>query len=89
MVRALQNRLPFRLHNSLIPSAAEHAIVPFPIELFLVWEGRGWKDTIACPLGQMTRIFTLFVEKTGRFVWHRRMLEHEDHEMMRPYLLRA
>jgi spore coat protein A len=52
-------------------------------------EERGWKDTILCPPGQVTRIITPFAGEPGRFVWHCHMLEHEDNEMMRPFLLRA
>jgi spore coat protein A len=52
-------------------------------------EERGWKDTILCPPGQVTRIITPFIGEPGRFVWHCHMLEHEDNEMMRPYTLRA
>ncbi|HEY7212791.1 MAG TPA: multicopper oxidase family protein [Bryobacteraceae bacterium] len=50
---------------------------------------QGWKDTILCPPGQVTRILTPFSGEPGRFVWHCHMLEHEDNEMMRPYLLRS
>lgn len=50
---------------------------------------RGWKDTILCPPGQITRIITPFHGEPGRFVWHCHMLEHEDKEMMRPYLLKG
>lgn len=49
----------------------------------------GWKDTILCPPGQVTRIIIPFHGEPGRFVWHCHMLEHEDKEMMRPYLLRS
>ncbi len=49
----------------------------------------GWKDTILCPPGQVTRIITPFQGEPGRFVWHCHMLEHEDNEMMRPYLLKS
>jgi len=49
----------------------------------------GWKDTILCPPGQATRIIIPFSGEPGRYVWHCHMLEHEDNEMMRPYLLRA
>jgi spore coat protein A, manganese oxidase len=49
----------------------------------------GWKDTILCPPGQVTRIITPFDAEPGRFVWHCHMLEHEDNEMMRPFLVRA
>jgi spore coat protein A len=49
----------------------------------------GWKDTILCPPWQVTRVITPFHGEPGRFVWHCHMLEHEDNEMMRPYLLRG
>ena len=52
-------------------------------------EERGLKDTILCPPGQLTRIITPFDGEPGRYVWHCHMLEHEDNEMMRPFLLRA
>jgi len=52
-------------------------------------EERGWKDTILCPPGQVTRIIAPFSGTPGKFVWHCHMLEHEDNEMMRPYLLRG
>lgn len=52
-------------------------------------EESGWKDTILCPPGQVTRIIAPFSGTPGRFVWHCHMLEHEDNEMMRPYMLRA
>jgi spore coat protein A len=50
---------------------------------------RGWKDTILCPPRQTTRIIIPFSGEPGKFVWHCHMLEHEDNEMMRPYLLRG
>jgi spore coat protein A len=49
---------------------------------------RGWKDTILCPSGQVTRIIVPFHGEPGRYVWHCHMLEHEDNEMMRPYVLK-
>jgi len=52
-------------------------------------EERGWKDTIICPPGQATRIIIPFRGEPGRFVWHCHMLEHEDNEMMRPFVLRS
>lgn len=46
----------------------------------------GFKDTVLCPPGQVTRLVVDFTNVTpGRFVWHCHILEHEDHEMMRPY----
>ena len=48
----------------------------------------GWKDTILCPPGQVTRIIVRFGDIVGRYVWHCHTLEHEDNEMMRPLVLR-
>jgi spore coat protein A len=52
-------------------------------------EEQGWKDIILCPPAHVTRIIVPFHGEPGRFVWHCHMLEHEDNEMMRPFLLRA
>ena len=38
---------------------------------------------IAYP-GEVTRIRAQF-KKSGQFVWHCHIVEHEDNEMMRPY----
>jgi spore coat protein A len=54
------------------------AIGPTPEEL-------GWKDTVRCETGQVTRIIVPFEGYTGRYVWHCHILEHEDNEMMRPF----
>jgi spore coat protein A len=51
-------------------------------------EEQGWKDTVLCPPGQLTRIIAPFSGEPGRYVWHCHMLEHEDNEMMRPFVLR-
>jgi spore coat protein A len=46
----------------------------------------GFKDTALNPPGMVTRYAVDFSHATsGRFVWHCHILEHEDHEMMRPY----
>jgi spore coat protein A len=48
-------------------------------------EEAGWKDTVRCEKGHVTRIIVPFEGYTGRYVWHCHLLEHEDNEMMRPY----
>lgn len=53
-------------------------IVPDPNE-------GGWKDIVNAHPGEVTRIIARFTPYSGRYVWHCHMLEHEDHEMMRPY----
>lgn len=49
----------------------------------------GWKDTVRCDAGTLTRIIVPFKGYTGRYVWHCHLLEHEDNEMMRPYEILA
>jgi spore coat protein A len=47
------------------------------------WE-TGRKDTVIALPGEITRVKATF-DRGGLFTWHCHMLEHEDHEMMRPY----
>ena len=44
----------------------------------------GPKDTVISYPGEVTRIRAHF-DRRGQFVWHCHSLEHEDHEMMRPF----
>ncbi len=44
----------------------------------------GWKDTVRAGGGQVTSIIAHFNHHTGDYVWHCHILEHEDHDMMRP-----
>jgi spore coat protein A, manganese oxidase len=50
------------------------------------WE-TGTKDTVIAYPGEITRVKAKF-DREGRFVWHCHILEHEDNEMMRPYVVR-
>ncbi|MBM4273435.1 MAG: bilirubin oxidase [Deltaproteobacteria bacterium] len=52
-----------------------------------VWE-TGFKDTVIAYPGQVTRIKAKF-DIAGKYVWHCHILEHEDHEMMRPFFVGA
>jgi spore coat protein A len=45
----------------------------------------GWKDTVRANPGQVTRIIARFGPFTGIYPLHCHILEHEDHDMMRPY----
>jgi FtsP/CotA-like multicopper oxidase with cupredoxin domain len=47
------------------------------------WE-TGRKDTVIAYPGEITRVKATF-DRPGLFVWHCHIVEHEDHEMMRPY----
>jgi hypothetical protein len=44
----------------------------------------GWKDTFRCNPGEVSRIIARFEDYTGMYMWHCHVLEHGDHEMMRP-----
>jgi FtsP/CotA-like multicopper oxidase with cupredoxin domain len=46
------------------------------------WE-TGRKDTCIMYPGQVTRLKVRY-DIPGRFVWHCHIIEHEDHDMMRP-----
>jgi FtsP/CotA-like multicopper oxidase with cupredoxin domain len=50
-----------------------------------IWE-TGFKDTVIAYPGEVTRVKALF-DLPGRYVWHCHIVEHEDHEMMRPYFV--
>jgi spore coat protein A len=56
------------------------AMPPEPVE-------RGWKDTVRANPNQVTRIIMKFGPYTGLYVWHCHILEHEDYEMMRPFIV--
>ena len=47
----------------------------------------GWKDTVRVDPMTITRIIVKFEGFVGKYVWHCHMLEHEDNEMMRPYVI--
>jgi len=49
----------------------------------------GWKDTVRVDPMTVTRIIVRFDGYPGKYVWHCHMLEHEDNEMMRPYVVKA
>jgi spore coat protein A, manganese oxidase len=45
----------------------------------------GWKDTVQCPPGVITRIIVRFEGYTGKYLYHCHILEHEANDMMRPF----
>jgi spore coat protein A len=62
---------------------------------------RGWKETVRMNPGQITRVISEFAlasnlpfsvppsPRTGgnEYVWHCHILEHEEHDMMRPLIV--
>jgi FtsP/CotA-like multicopper oxidase with cupredoxin domain len=47
----------------------------------------GWKDTVRVNPGEMVAIAATFDGYTGRYMYHCHILEHEDHDMMRPFIV--
>ncbi|MBI4985847.1 MAG: multicopper oxidase domain-containing protein [Rhodocyclales bacterium] len=45
---------------------------------------QGWKDTVLCYPGQVTRVLVNF-NRPGKYVYHCHILSHEEHDMMRWY----
>jgi spore coat protein A len=46
---------------------------------------QGWKDTVQCPPGMITRIIVRFDGYPGKYLYHCHILEHEANDMMRPF----
>jgi FtsP/CotA-like multicopper oxidase with cupredoxin domain len=46
----------------------------------------GFKDTVIAYPGEITTIKALF-DLPGLYVWHCHILEHEDNDMMRPFVV--
>jgi spore coat protein A len=47
----------------------------------------GWKDTVQVAPGEMVRVIARFETYEGRYAYHCHILEHEDHEMMRQFVV--
>ncbi|MCB0534570.1 MAG: multicopper oxidase domain-containing protein [Lewinellaceae bacterium] len=47
---------------------------------------KGWKDTGIVPPGEVMRVVAKF-DRAGKYVWHCHILSHEDHEMMRNFIV--
>jgi|SRR5579883_249760 len=48
---------------------------------------KGWKDTVRVNPGDCLSIGVIFDGHTGRYMYHCHVLEHEDMEMMRPFVV--
>ena len=83
--------MQFQVVNRQALVADEEGMATQPAELVgsprdpEVWE-TGFKDTVIAYPGEVTRIKASF-DLAGRYVWHCHIVEHEDHEMMRPFVV--
>ncbi|MFC4987430.1 multicopper oxidase domain-containing protein [Saliphagus infecundisoli] len=53
---------------------------------------RGWNDVVSVHAREVVHVAVrfgahdgLFTDQTGEYMWHCHMIEHEDHDMMRPF----
>ncbi|GAB6082748.1 multicopper oxidase domain-containing protein [Desulfuromonas carbonis] len=61
-------------------------VVPAPVPVpQQPWE-TGFKDTVIAYPGEITTVRARF-DVAGLYVWHCHIVEHEDNEMMRPYVV--
>jgi FtsP/CotA-like multicopper oxidase with cupredoxin domain len=67
------------LAGNLVPTGVTYP--PNPNEI-------GYKDTVLAFPGQLTRIKAKF-DIAGLYLWHCHIVEHEDNEMMRPFIVTA
>ena len=75
------DRRPFDTYNYLAHKELRFlgpAVQPEPNEL-------GWKDTVQCSGGNITRVIVRFEGYTGKYLYHCHILEHESNDMMRPF----
>lgn len=72
------NRIPITINPDGTYIISGDPIPPDPNE-------RGWKDTVRANPSQITRIIARFGPFTGIYPFHCHIIEHEDHDMMRPY----
>jgi spore coat protein A len=68
----------YQLTNKIVFTGPAVALTPNEL---------GWKDTVRVDPMTVTRIIIKFAGYPGKYVWHCHMLEHEDNEMMRPYVV--
>jgi len=47
----------------------------------------GWKDTVRANPHEMLTVMAQFTGHAGRFMYHCHVLEHEDMDMMRPFVV--
>jgi len=47
----------------------------------------GWKDTVRVNPGEHLAIAATFAGYTGRYMYHCHVIEHEDRDMMRPFVV--
>jgi FtsP/CotA-like multicopper oxidase with cupredoxin domain len=80
---------PIHLHLVRFQVLSREAIPGFaPVAPVVLPSEKGYKDTVIAYPGEITRVKALF-DIEGLYVWHCHIVEHEDNEMMRPFVVSA
>jgi spore coat protein A len=94
----------FHLVNVQVIGRATFSAVGTPSSAFVPPDQneRGWKETVRMNPGEVTRVIMKFAlpsvsfavpasPRTGgnEYVWHCHILEHEEHDMMRPLIVKS
>jgi spore coat protein A, manganese oxidase len=75
---------PIHIHEILFEVVNREEIASGAVRGPEPWEAGARKDTVIAYPGEITRVKATY-DRAGLFVWHCHIVEHEDHEMMRPY----
>jgi spore coat protein A, manganese oxidase len=75
---------PIHIHEILFEVVNREQIENGVVRSPEPWEAGARKDTVIAYPGEITRVKATY-DRAGLFVWHCHIVEHEDHEMMRPY----
>jgi FtsP/CotA-like multicopper oxidase with cupredoxin domain len=78
---------PIHIHEILFEVVNREVIETGAVRAPEPWESGSRKDTVIAYPGEITRVKATY-DRAGLFVWHCHIVEHEDHEMMRPYRIR-
>jgi hypothetical protein len=78
---------PIHLHLVRFQVLGRRAIPGFaPVAPVVLPSEKGYKDTVVAYPGEITTVKAKF-DLEGLYVWHCHIVEHEDNEMMRPYVV--
>jgi FtsP/CotA-like multicopper oxidase with cupredoxin domain len=75
---------PIHIHEILFEVVNRERIATGAVRDPEPGEAGARKDTVIAYPGEITRVKAKY-DRAGLFVWHCHIVEHEDHEMMRPY----
>jgi FtsP/CotA-like multicopper oxidase with cupredoxin domain len=75
---------PIHIHEVMFEVVDREVIETGEVRGPETWEAGARKDTVISYPGEITRVRATF-DRPGLYVWHCHIVEHEDHEMMRPF----